>query len=106
MATAKEIAASPARGEAAQETTLPADHTTLRRCLAVVRKSSTEEIRASIVDHCPTPYLDVRAFKVYQGGRSYPTPRGFTIPLEHLPELLAALEALSAFAATTKIVRT
>jgi len=76
------------------------------RRLVVVRKSETEEIRVSITDHCPTPYLDVRTFKVYEGGRSYPTPRGFTIPLEHLPELRAALETISAFAATATIVRT
>lgn len=101
-----EKAAHPGRGKAAQQTTSEGHDSTIVRRLAVVRKSSTEEIRVSITDHCPRPYLDVRAFKVYQGGRSYPTPRGFTIPLEHLPELLVALEALSAFAATTKIVRT
>ena len=59
------------------------------------RKNSLEEVRATISTFKGADYLNIRSYYEAEPGVWYPTRKGLTLPLDLLPELEKAVQALS-----------
>lgn len=59
------------------------------------RKNSLEEVRATISEFKGTAYASIRVYYESEPGTWYPTRKGLTLPLDLLPELEKAVQALS-----------
>jgi hypothetical protein len=65
------------------------------RCIAVVRKNNSEEIRVSVATHADYSVVDMRVFAAPRSSRGEPIPTkaGICVAKAKLPELILALQA-------------
>ena len=63
--------------------------------IATIEKNRSEELRVALKEYKGRDYLDIRTFiEPYadEGQGRVPTKKGITVPLDKLPELIAALQ--------------
>jgi hypothetical protein len=64
---------------------------------AVIFREKREMVMAGLCNLFVPPVVDVRRYVVNQPGRRFgPTNQGISIDLQHLPELIAALQRIEA----------
>lgn len=59
-----------------------------------IEKREGERVRVAINEYQGKTYLDIRQFFENQEGEWRPTQKGVTLPLEAIPEMIEALQAL------------
>ena len=62
--------------------------------MTVIEKSSLEQIHVGISSFRDHEYVDIRTYFKAEDGEWKATRKGITLPLDRLPELVAALEKL------------
>jgi hypothetical protein len=64
--------------------------------IATVPKNAREEVRVSLTEYKGYALIDVRTYAEFASagdGERKPTPKGVSLKVERLPELIAALQA-------------